>query len=499
MAKQTAQFNLSAVRLDRSADRALADQLYFGIARAILDGRLRPGSRLPSTRHLAAEFRIARITASVAFDRLAAEGYVESRVGSGTRVSSSLPDDFRLAKHIEPASRLRLSSTAGFSRRGKLLARTTTSVAPTGGPPMALRHSMPAFDLFPAGLWRRMVADKISASSTRLMGYGDPAGYRPLREAIADYLGEVRAVRATTEQVIVVSGSQQALDLAARMLFDPGARVIVEDPGYRGACAAMVASGAQLYPIGIDEHGIRIDDAPAARGAYVTPSHQFPLGATMSVARRMALLKWANRWRAWIFEDDYDSEYRYVGRPLPALQGLDTAGRVIYIGTFSKVMFPALRLGFMVAPEHLAAGFAAAIALTDRHAPTIEQAALADFIREGHFARHVRRMRIAYGERRRALIDAAQRHLKGLVDVDPGESGMHCVGWLPDGTNDIEVSRRAADAGIGVTPLSSYYMTKPARSALILGFAATPPLQIEDSVRRLATIARSTIKERRSD
>lgn len=494
MAKRAGQFNLPILTLDRTASVSLSDQIYAAIARAILEEGLKPGTRLPSTRMLAGELTTARNTVSAAFERLRAEGYIESRVGSGTRVSACLPDDLRLAQRVQPYPTNGHRLRSGFSRRGNLLARLVATVAQPSRPGMALSHGTPSVDLFPVKLWRRMVADRISPSSRSLFGYGEPAGYRSLRKAIAAYVGEARAVRAEEEQVIVVSGSQQAFDLVARMLLDPGARVLVEEPGYRGARAALLASGARPYPIGIDEQGMKIETAPRARAAYVTPSHQFPLGPTMSLARRVALLRWAQRSDAWIFEDDYDGEYCHVGRPLAALQGLDNEGRVIYISSFSKVLFPALRLGFVVVPPHLTGGFAAAIALADRHAPTIEQAALADFINEGHFARHLRRMRVAYAQRRSALLEATDRHLKGLVEMAPSEAGMHSVGWLPEGVDDVEVARRAAQERIGVSPLSAYYSIRPRRGGLVLGYSDTVLSEIEGAVLRLAKIVLAAIR-----
>ena len=359
---------------------------------------------------------------------------------------------------------------------------------------MPLALGGPAFDLFPSKLWARLLAAQLTRSRERLLSYGDPAGWRPLREAIAAYVGEARAVRATPDRVIVVSGSQQALDLAARVLLDPGDTVLVEEPGYRGARAAFTAAGARLHAVAIDAEGMRIAANASlmrAHAACLTPSHQFPLGTTMSLGRRLKCLQWAERADAWIFEDDYESEFRYVGRPLAALQGLDTRGRVVYIGSFSKVLFPALRLGSMVLPEHLVDAFVAARAITDRHSPLPEQAALATFIADGHFARHIRRMRIAYAERQSALLAAARRHLDGLLEVNSAEAGMHLFGWLPAGIDDKEVARHANAEGVGLTPLSTCYIRRPPRGGLIMGYAGTPPDQIDKSVAILGRVLRS--------
>jgi len=309
-----------------------------------------------------------------------------------------------------------------------------------------------------------------------LLGYGEPAGHRPLRQAIAAYLGAARAVRCSWEQIVVVSGSQQALDLAARVLLDPGDEAWVEDPGYAGARAALAGSGARVVPVQVDEEGLDVaageTAAPGARLACVTPSHQYPSGVTMSLERRLALLEWADRAGAWVVEDDYDSEYRYSGRPLEALQGLDPSGDVVYVGTFSKVLSPGLRLGYLLAPPDLTGAFVAAREFTDRHPPQVEQAVLADFMAEGHFGRHVRRMRSLYAERRAALLESAERELAGLLDVVPAEAGMHLVGLLPEGEDDREASRRAAAAGVEAPPLSAFSQAPSRAGGLVLGYAA---------------------------
>jgi len=288
----------------------------------------------------------------------------------------------------------------------------------------------------------------------------------------------------------VTAGSQQALDLAARVLLDPGDIAWMEDPGYAGARGALRAAGIRCAPVAVDAEGLRVAEgearAPEARMAYVTPSHQYPLGATLSLSRRMALLAWARRRRAWIVEDDYDSEFRYAGRPLAALQGLDASGRVIYTGTFSKVLFPALRLGYLVVPESVVDAFASARALADRHPPVLEQALVAEFLSEGHFARHIRRMRTLYAERQDALISEAQRELGGWLEVSPAEAGMHLVGWLAPHSNDREASRKAAAAGVSAPAVSAFSVRHWTRPGLLLGYAAVNRRQIREGVRKLA-------------
>ncbi len=444
MAKRRAVVTIGALGLDRGVGVPLHRQLYEGLREAILSGRLRPGARLPSTRALAADLGASRNTVLAAFGQLLAEGYVEGRVGAGTTVASTLPETL-LRAHPEARAAERPGRRPRLSRRGALLVGTRAALARGAVAARPFRPGLPGLELFPFDLWTRLVARRWRRVPRQLLDYGDPAGYAPLRDAIAAYLREARAVRCEAGQVIVVTGAQQAVDLAARVLLDPGDTAWVEDPGYPGARGALVAAGIRLAPVPVDGEGLDVGrgarQAPHARLVYVTPSHQYPLGVTMSLHRRLALLEWASRSGAWILEDDYDSEYRYGGRPLAALQGLDTAGRVIYVGTFSKVLFPSLRLGYLVVPPELVDAFVAARALADRHSPSVTQAALADFIDGGHFARHVRRTRALYAERQAALVRAVRRALRGLLDVTPAEAGMHLLGWLPAGVDDRAAAR----------------------------------------------------------
>ena len=491
------------VPLDRSSGAALHRQLYEGLREGILAGRFPAGARLPSTRGLAAELGVARNTVTSAFTQLLAEGYLEGRVGSGTYVAGALPDEMLRARRGArgaglPHEEESVPSGRRLSRRGELLAGTRTVTLRDVGRPRAFRPCVPALEEFPRKEWRQISARRWRRPPGGLLGYGDPAGYWPLREAIAGYLGAARAARCSPEQVVVVSGSQQALDLAARVLLDPGDAVWVEDPGYAGARAALVGAGARLVPVPVDGDGLDVsagtEREAGARLAYVTPSHQYPLGPTMGLGRRLELLRWASRAGAWIVEDDYDGEYRYSGRPLEALQGLDDEGRVVYVGTFSKVLFPALRLGYLVVPPDLVDAFVAARELSDRHSPVMDQAVLADFILEGHFARHVRRMRTLYAARQEALVEASGRALDGLIDVAPAEAGMHLVGFLPQGSNDREASQKAAAHGVEAPPISAYalrgspYHEPVHRPGLLLGYAALTEAEILRGVRRLAAV-----------
>jgi GntR family transcriptional regulator/MocR family aminotransferase len=491
---------LAGLALDRASSAPLYSQLYERLRQAILAGQLAPGIQLPSSRALATELDLSRNTVITAFQQLFAEGYIEGKPGSGTYVASALPDDLlqvrsRLAPKAQP-----LKASTALSQRGVLLEGSALPLFRGQGEPCAFRPGVPALDAFPFNIWSRLQAKHWRRPPSRLLGYGDPAGYRPLREAIAAYLGAARAVRCEAEQVIVISGSQQGLDLAARLLLDPGDAAWIEDPGYPGARGALLGAGAQVIPVPIDQEGLDVATGtairPEARLAYVSPSHQYPLGITMSLARRLALLEWARRASAWIVEDDYDSEYRYAGRPLAALQGLDTAQRVIYIGSFSKVLFPSLRLGYLVVPSTLVEAFIKVRALTDRHSPTLDQAVLAAFLAEGHFARHIRRMRALYEERQAMLLEAARRELAGLLTLRPAEAGLHLVGWLPAGVNDLAASQRAAALGIEAPPLSHYALRPLQQGGLVLGYAGLRPDEISDGARSLAQALRPAARYR---
>lgn len=480
---------LASISLDPRAEAPLHRQLYFGLREAILESRLPPGARLPSTRSLAGDLAVSRNTVLAAFEQLLAEGYIQGRVGAGSFVSRQLPEEALNARKIEgdPARPARDPGTPpGPSARGRKL----TELPQPGYRPRAFAPGLPELARFPFEDWARRLAKTWRNPPKRLLIGSEPAGYGPLREALAAYLGAARAVRCTPEQVFVVSGAQQALDLATRVLLDPGDSVWVEEPGYPGLIGALIAGGAKAVPVPVDHQGIDVAAgrtlAARARMACVSPSHQYPLGVTMSLARRLELLEWAKEAGAFILEDDYDSEYRYAGRPLAALQGLDADGRVIYVGTMSKVMFPALRLGYMVVPEHLVPAFAAIRRLTDNHPSTLVQPALAEFIKDGSLTAHIRRMRALYAERQALLLAAAARHLGDRLALAPAEAGMHLVGYLPPGTDDRAVAARARELGIEVTPLAALYQGKPDRGGLLLGYAGLTQGEIESGVRTLA-------------
>jgi GntR family transcriptional regulator/MocR family aminotransferase len=479
------------IALEYRAKSPIYRQLYDWFRKATTDGHLRPGQRLPSTRSLAAELKISRIPVSNAYEQLKAEGYLETFVGSGTCVARSIPDDTLRASADKVGKPFRkISTIPGLhrkSRRGVALTRLPEqSWLNIVG---AFRVSLPALDHFPIGIWSKLVARHARRPAKGIMGYADAMGYLPLREAIAEYLGASRAVCCDASQILVTTGSQQGLQLSSQVLLDPKDRVWVEEPGYPSARQAFLAAGADLTPVPVDQQGMNVAKgirrADKPRVAYITPSHQYPLGMTMSATRRLVLLNWAARTGTWVIEDDYDSEYRFGSRPIASLQGLDTNSTVIYVGTFSKVMFPALRLGYMVVPKDLIRAFAAARDAADVFSSTLYQVVMTDFIREGHFARHIRRMRMLYMERRKALVNAIQIHMGNMVEVIGAEAGMHLVVLMPPGTDDVAVSRKAAQDGISATPLSTCYLRPPAKAGLILGYGGVNPKQIHDGIRKL--------------
>jgi GntR family transcriptional regulator/MocR family aminotransferase len=503
------------IALDASHSAPLHRQLYDSIRAAIVSGQLRGGSRLPSTRALAAEIGVSRVTVAVAFDQLRAEGYVEARTGSGTFVRAGLPDD-----SLHPR-RTRIPKQAGTSAATRRpipppeAASTPRPNATAATGVSAFRTGLPALDLFPVTLWTKITARRwrgiAGEEAERLLGYGSASGYEPLRRALTDYVTLSRGVRCEPTQVIVTAGAQQALDLIARVLLRPGDAAWIEDPGYFGACETLTAVGADVVAVPVDAEGMDVAAGesmnPRARVAYVSPSHQYPLGVTMSMRRRLALLDWAERSNAWVIEDDYDSEFRYVGRPLSSLQGMDaerrgsTHGRVLYVGTFSKTLFPSLRLGYLIVPPMLVDAFEAAKAAADRHTSTVDQAVLTEFIDEGHYARHVRRMRLVYAARQETLISATAAHLGRWLDVRPSPAGMHLVGWirkelLRGGISDMALSRAAMDDGVIVSPLSAHRLRKNVKRgipnihesshALLLGYAGCSDEMIWEGAERLA-------------
>jgi GntR family transcriptional regulator/MocR family aminotransferase len=470
--------SLHAFQLDRASDVPLFRQLYLQTRAAILSRALRPGSKLPSTRELAAQLKISRTAVVSAYEQLLAEGYTIGRKGAGTYISSDLPEPFTRGrgKRIEPA------------RSPALLAGSFVDVTMQNDDrPFNLGRTL--IDARTLELWRKASARIFRRLEPVHLGYGDPRGMIELRKAICDYLQAARAVKCDPEQIVVTAGTQQAVDIVIRVLRGPQ-KVWVEDPGYPLTRQALRAAGAKLCPVPVDEQGIDVRSgiklAPDARAVFVTPSHQFPTGVALSMPRRLELLAWARESGAWIVEDDYASEFRYGGRPLASLQGLDDGERVIYIGTLNKALFPGLRLGYAVVPRPLLRDFVTNRYLMDRQPSTLCQAVVTEFMQQGHFAGHIRRMRMLYREQRDALVSALVRRLGNRLTVEAPDQGMHLVAYTRKGISDTAMERPAREAGVIVRATSRMYMKAPPRSGLMLGFCGYPRRTIETAVARLA-------------
>ncbi|MES2739415.1 MAG: PLP-dependent aminotransferase family protein [Pseudomonadota bacterium] len=482
---------LAILPLDRAAPTALFRQLYAALKHAILNGAIGPGTQLPPTREFCRLLSVSRQTVLNAYTQLSAEGYLSGNVGKGTYVSGHLP----IAAKSAPPGLLR-----PISARGQAMVAAMGNVSWHKGSLRAFRVGMPALDQFPFDVWSRLEARRWRRPDHHL-GYGDPAGYGPLRELLCVYLKAARGVDCTPRQIVITSGSQQALFLLSSILLAPGDAAWIESPGYRGAYGPLQASGARLCPVPVDAEGLDVAygaaHGPHAKLAYVTPSHQLPLGVTMSLRRRLELLAWASAARAWIIEDDYDSEYRYAGPPLASLHSLDRAGCVVYVGTLSKVLFPGLRLGYIVAPAALADALVSAKALIDRHTAIVPQMVLADFIAEGHFGRHIKRTREVNATRRDALLAGLARELGDQLEAGPADTGLDLCAYFRRGHDELAVSRAGAARGIELRPLSHYADPAAAaacraRPGLLLGFAALPLAEIEHGIGQLAAILRTS-------
>jgi GntR family transcriptional regulator / MocR family aminotransferase len=473
-----------AIDLPPRGKRDLLGALHRQMRTAILDGRLKPGLRLPATRALANELGVSRNTALAAYDLLLSEGYLVARRGAGTYVAENLPQRTRGAPRAaaKPDRRLALRW-----REAEL--PTAVMKAPHR---FDFRIGLPEKALFPFQVWRRLSARALRGLSKVPAAYAEPEGRPALREAIAKHVSFARAVACGAEDVVVTAGAQQAFDLIGRVLVTPGETIVaVEEPGYPHLSTAFAAAGAELRGVPVDGEGLVVERLPAdARIVCVTPSHQSPLGSIMSLGRRAALLDFARRRNAVVLEDDYDGEFCFAGRPLDALQTLDRAETVFYVGTFSKSLFPALRLGFVVAPPWARPALVAAKRLVDWHSPVLAQDTLAAFIAEGHLARHVRKMRKLYGERRAILRDALARHCGGRLLVLPGEAGLHLATQLTGRLTASEAAARAATASVGVTSLAGYGTGKAARFGLAFGYGMIRAELIEEGIRALARVLR---------
>ncbi|HXT24952.1 MAG TPA: PLP-dependent aminotransferase family protein [Candidatus Eisenbacteria bacterium] len=478
------------IAVDRRAERPLHRQIYDGFREGILGRRLRPGQQVPSSRALASELGLSRIPILSAYSQLLAEGYFESRSGAGTFVSTSLPEQLLSIEYRgNGASSKSASGPRRLSSRSAVLPRFNPAPWLFGWGAFAV--SQLALDHFPFRIWSSLMTRHCRRIRISSLHFSDPAGSLEFRKAIASYLRTARAVNCEPEQILVVNGSQQALEISARALLDRGDRVWMEEPGYALARQVLQMAGCELVPVPVDEEGMNVNAGiklcRKARVAFVTPSHQFPLGVTMSASRRLQLLDWAQSTGSWIMEDDYDSEYRYETMPVASLQGIDRHSRVIYIGTFSKTLFPSLRLGYMVVPLDLVDRFVAVRHAMDIYPPHLYQGVLTDFIREGHFARHIRRTRVLYQERRNALMDALRDQFGQRVQLLGGEAGLHLVAKLAKGIKDKQVSLHAAKQKLWLWPLSPYYLGE-SQQGFVLGFGSTSARDIPGAVRKLRSL-----------
>jgi GntR family transcriptional regulator / MocR family aminotransferase len=482
--------DLYAFQVTRAAEAPLFRQLYMQIRSAILSRTLRPGTKLPSTRELATQLAVSRSAVVSAYEQLLAEGYASGKVGSGTYISSDLPEP------IDGASQKRkkrhVAAIKGIAAETQSIGDFVDVTLQGDERPFNLGRTL--VDARTVELWRKLSARTFRPLSRSHLGYSDPRGMIELRKTICDYLQAARAVRCDPEQIVVTTGTQHAIDLVIRVLQGPDKEVWVEDPGYPLTRHALMAAGAKVRPIPVDRKGIDvgvgIKSAPKARAVFVTPSHQFPTGVVLSMARRLELLAWARETGAWIVEDDYASEFRYGGRPLASLQGLDEGEHVIYVGTLNKALFPGLRLGYAVVPRTLLRAFVAARYLMDRQPSTLCQAVVADFMEEGHFAAHIRRMRLLYQDQRDALVNALKHRLGADVTVDAPDQGMHLVAYTRRGLSDVAIERAARQHGVIVRAMSRMHVDAPARSALMLGFSGYSRQMITPAVARLAEVVK---------
>ncbi|GEP58084.1 MocR-like pyridoxine biosynthesis transcription factor PdxR [Reyranella soli] len=474
---------ISDIAIDRRTPTPLFRQVYTALSASIVDGRLPAGARLPASRTLAERLGLSRTVVVAAYEQLLAEGYTTGRIGSGTYVAPDLPE--------RPGGRARVAKarrTAGYGAP-RLVGKVDVTLQ-SDDRPFNLGRTL--IDQRTADQWRRLSARALRAMPKSHLGYGDPRGSAELRGAIAGYLAGARGVRCNAEQIIVTSGTQHALDLVVRVLLPAGSEAWVENPGYPLTREVLTAGGVATWPVRVDAQGIDvaagIAAAPRARAAFTTPSHQFPTGVVLSMARRLELIAWASASDAWIVEDDYASEFRYGGRPIAALQGLDTAQRTLYVGTLNKALFPGLRAGYLVVPERLLPAFVTARYLMDRQPPALQQEVLAEFIAQGHLSSHIRRMRTLYRDQRDRLVATLRRRAGDRLDVEPPDQGMHLVAYLRPGLSDTAVERAALADGVVVRALSRLYVKARPRQGLLLGFSGYPAAAIAGAAGRLAAV-----------
>ncbi len=466
------------ITLDPSSDVPVYRQLYQTLREAILDGRFKAGMRLPASRVLASDLKIGRNTVISTYETLLSEGFLEARHGSGTFVANLPQSAMRIRDET------RFTSLPALSRRGLLMAAQPQYGTEFG--PTAFHPGYPDLRHFPYAIWSRLIRANLKRANTDFGGYSMIGGHPSLKESIADYLAVSRGVTCDPDQIIIVSGTQSALDLIGRLTLDPGDHFWIEEPGYQGAYGALLSAGGQPVPIPVDARGWTFDpDAVLPRLIFVTPSCQWPTGAVMQMDDRLNLLELAARNDSWIIEDDYDSEYRFRGRPIPALHGLDRSGRVIYVGTFAKTIFPSLRIGFVVVPKSLAGAFTRAINLTGQYPSQLLQMTLADFIKEGAFATHLRRMRGLYAKRHRYFAAQCRQILSPWLDLQPSDAGIQMVATLKEDLDDNAVQEAALKRSVRFTPLSTLYRHAVPKQGMIFGYAASDGAQTRQGLRQL--------------
>lgn len=505
-------FSLTGIELDRR--KGLSRQLYEAMRVRILDGRLSSGTRLPASRDLAQSLGISRNSVMRAYDQLYAEGFTLGRIGDGTYVAL-LSGSAILGKKLSTkvSTGLPTGLPTALSTKSQLSAENigvevihSAAVErlerhhlnpPLAGAPRAFRVGVPAFDLFPFATWGRLYSAFWRKPDLALLGYGEAAGYPLLRELIAVYLRTSRGLQCAVEQIVITSGAQQAISLCAQLLLEEGDGVAIENPGYRAAGHAFAVAGAKLHGIAVDEEGLcchELERHPC-KLAYVTPSHQYPTGVVMSLARRLELLAWAEKTRGWVVEDDYDGEYRYSGAPLAPLAALDRSGRVLYVGTFGKIAYPGLRLGYLVLPAGLVEPFSRRRAVDMRHSEVSTQAVMAGFIAAGHFQRHIRRMRRAALSRRNTLLSHWPNDIPGCAAMPKVVAGLHVAVRVDNLARETELIEKANSVGVEISPLSSYWLPESSepvdhRAGLVLGFAAVPEVDIVAALERLKQVWR---------
>ena len=490
MPKEIEEIPLVSLKVDFDSEVPLYKQLYNTFRQSILDGKFSPGQKLPGTRSLARELNVSRNTVALAFEQLLIEGYIKGKTGSGTFVNE-IPDNFLNVNGNKSGKKSKINFPNKLNNQldtSEVIRRNTAHEAI-----LPFQNGVPSLNDFPIKTWLKLNNQIVQTFSNIHLGYGDATGYKPLREEIAAYLCTYRAVNCTAEQIIIVNGSQQGLDLIGRVLLERGDNVWLEDPGYFGARGSMLFADSKIFPCPLDDEGLDIKYSskkyPAPKLIYTTPSHQFPLGITTSAARRIELLQYASKNNSWIIEDDYDSEFRYYGDPLPSLQGMDKNNCVLYLGTFSKVLFPALRLGYLVLPDpQMADIFVSAKSMMDRQCPVFEQMIVTEFLKQGYFTRHIRKMRMLYKSRQEFLINEIENELNGILQINPSPAGMQIIGWLPKNINDKKVVEAAKKNRLVINPLSSYSIKFFKEPGLIIGYTAFNEKEIRSGIKKLKQV-----------